>query len=196
MEVARRFRALESRGKRARIIATTALSTVADREACLAAGMDAFLTKPITPQKLLGVLARSEGATAQTPEGEQALGRVPGLDLGMILHLADGSAGSLERELERYLVSLDEALACVCAAQAAGSRSAVASAAHRVLSLARMVGAASLSGAAADLQDYAAAFTNSELAGEIGTLGERVRALRDELESLAQGTSLSSSRGA
>jgi signal transduction histidine kinase/ActR/RegA family two-component response regulator/HPt (histidine-containing phosphotransfer) domain-containing protein len=196
MEVARRFRASEAPGTRTLIIATTALSTAGDRSACLAVGMDAFITKPITPEKLLSALAGLE-VIVQAPAG--GLPRVtpggcpPGLDLGMIMHLTDGSAGSLERELEKYLRSLDEAMGGVDAAHASGSRPAVASAAHRVLSLARMIGANALSETAADVQDYAAAFTDSELAGEIDLLGERAKALRDELESLAQGSSLNSS---
>ena len=91
---------------------------------------------------------------------------------------------------------LAEALAGVEGAHASGSRTAVASAAHRVLSLARMVGAQSLSSTAADVQDYAGAFTDAELAEEIAALGERGRAVRDDLESLARESPLSSSRGA
>jgi CheY-like chemotaxis protein len=198
-EVARRFRLLESRGEHARIIATTALSSSGDRDACLAAGMDAFLTKPITPQKLLGILSAPGGAAAAQQalaSDDSAKAPAPGVDLGMIAHLADGSAGSFGRELEKYFLALGQALAGVAAAHASGSRAAVATAAHRVLSLARMVGADSLSATAADVQDFANAFTDAELADEIETLGERGRALRDDLESLALELPLSSSRDA
>ena len=40
------------------LVALTANATEADREACLAAGMDAFLAKPIEPEALHAVLAR------------------------------------------------------------------------------------------------------------------------------------------
>jgi CheY-like chemotaxis protein len=194
MEVARRHRAAESPGTRTLIIATTALSTAADRATCIEAGMDAFISKPITPGKLRAVLSELSG---NAPAGEAPAGPVlttqAGIDLGMIVHLTDGTAASLEREIEKYVYSLNEAVREVRAAHAADTRPAISSAAHRVLSLARMVGAQSLAESAADLQDFAAAFTESELAGEVDTLATRSAQLREELESLSEGSSLSSS---
>jgi CheY-like chemotaxis protein len=50
-----------------RIVALTAAAMVEDRQACLAAGMDAFLTKPVRPEALLEILqttpARGEAPT-------------------------------------------------------------------------------------------------------------------------------------
>jgi len=50
-----------------RIVALTAAAMVEDRQACLAAGMDAFLTKPVRPEALLEILqttpARREAPT-------------------------------------------------------------------------------------------------------------------------------------
>jgi signal transduction histidine kinase/DNA-binding response OmpR family regulator len=196
-EVARRFRAAEAAGARAFIVATTALSTAADRAACLASGMDAFVTKPITPQKLRAVLsdlcgnaAQLEGATVREPK----TGHAPGINLAMIFHLSDGSPASRERELEKFVTSLDEALRGVTNAHASGPRTAVVSAAHRVLSLARMVGAEGLAATAADIQDYAVAFTDAELGHEVAALGIRADELRAELEALEARSSLNPSR--
>jgi CheY-like chemotaxis protein len=62
-EATRRLRAAEAeRGSgRTRIIALTANASAEDRDACLAAGMDGFVTKPLDRDKLAEVLA---GATA------------------------------------------------------------------------------------------------------------------------------------
>ena len=59
IEAARRIRAAEaeSGGSRTPIIALTANTQDEDREACLAAGMDGFLTKPLDREHLAGVLA-------------------------------------------------------------------------------------------------------------------------------------------
>jgi CheY-like chemotaxis protein/two-component sensor histidine kinase len=179
IEVVRRFRASEARRCRTLVVATTALSTVAERDACIAAGMDAFMTKPITPEKLRAVLVAFSGCGAPIAArpGPQAP-EIAGFSLELILRLTDGSAASLGRELARYAASLDEAVRAVEGAHASGSRAAASSAAHRVLSLARIVGAEALSQCAGDIQDCAGAYSDAELAKEVATLGMRARDLK------------------
>jgi CheY-like chemotaxis protein len=58
LEATRRIRALEEKsGTRTPIVALTANALPEHREACLAAGMDAFLTKPLDREKLASALA-------------------------------------------------------------------------------------------------------------------------------------------
>jgi signal transduction histidine kinase/CheY-like chemotaxis protein len=183
IEVARRLRACEGAPGRTFVVATTALSTAADRDACMAAGMDAFMVKPITPEKLRAVLSAFNRPGPRpgrelSPSGSAQ--DIAGLRLELLLHLTDGSAASLGRELARYSASLDEAVRGLCAAHASDSRPAVSSAAHRVLSLARMVGADALSASAADMQEFAQAYTDAELAREVERLGR----LAGDLKSL------------
>ena len=104
---------------------------------------------------------------SSAPPGDAPLrGADGGLDFGVMRQLADGSRAGLERELSRFAASLAEAAQGIGRARAGGSRAAVASAAHRVLSHARLVGALALSAAAADLQEFAAAYSDPDLAGE------------------------------
>jgi sigma-B regulation protein RsbU (phosphoserine phosphatase) len=56
IEATRRLRAMEPPGTRVPIIANTARATGDDRARCLAAGMDAFLAKPLDAERLLGSL--------------------------------------------------------------------------------------------------------------------------------------------
>ncbi len=74
-ELARRLRALTA-DARVFLIAVTAYTTVEKRTECLAAGMDAFLGKPITEVRLREVLAElvpQLSATRQTPEHAMAV---------------------------------------------------------------------------------------------------------------------------
>jgi CheY-like chemotaxis protein len=57
IEATRRIRATEAEGQRIPIIALTADALSQDRDACLAAGMDGFLTKPLDRERLADVLA-------------------------------------------------------------------------------------------------------------------------------------------
>jgi len=66
IEATRRIRAAEqaATGARTPIVALTANAFSDDREACLAAGMDAFLTKPLDRERLAELLAQGRGALA------------------------------------------------------------------------------------------------------------------------------------
>ena len=58
IEATRRIRTLEAGcTMRTPILALTANAFAEDREACLAAGMDGFLTKPLDRDRLFGALA-------------------------------------------------------------------------------------------------------------------------------------------
>jgi CheY-like chemotaxis protein len=59
LEATRRIRAIEAEhnGMRTPIIALTANVSTEDRDACLAAGMDGFLVKPLDRERLAATLA-------------------------------------------------------------------------------------------------------------------------------------------
>ncbi|HEY1793039.1 MAG TPA: ATP-binding protein [Opitutaceae bacterium] len=188
IEVARRLRGMESGGRRALVVATTALTTAADRQRCLEAGMDVFLAKPITPEKLKAAL----GLAINAPE---AAGRTRGpFSLDLIRHLAGDESGAVAREVAKFMAALDDALRGLGTARASGSRAAVASAAHRILSLARMIGDDAMASAAADLQEYAAVYSEIELGEELAGLSRQAGELTLALARLSSSTHLSPSR--
>ena len=68
LEAARRIAAEPPRGRRPRIIAITANALRGDRDACLAAGMEDYLSKPILLDDLRATLLRAEPIHAAAGE--------------------------------------------------------------------------------------------------------------------------------
>lgn len=69
-EAARQIRKSEASGKRIPIIAMTANAMAGDREACLASGMDGYLSKPIRSEELYREIERFSEKTSDPPESE------------------------------------------------------------------------------------------------------------------------------
>jgi DNA-binding response OmpR family regulator len=69
-----------SLGQHTPIVAMTAHAMKGDRELCLAAGMDGYLSKPIRQQDVVAVLRQVlAGPTTSPPETEDSIGRATGL---------------------------------------------------------------------------------------------------------------------
>ena len=72
LEAARTIREFEAgTGRRTRIVAVTAHAMKGDRENCLAAGMDGYLSKPVDKQTLFSVVEQTAPPVAPAPPSEQ-----------------------------------------------------------------------------------------------------------------------------
>jgi CheY-like chemotaxis protein len=78
LEATRRIRAAIPPGRQPRIVAMTANVLQVDRDRCLAAGMDDFVSKPVRVEEMRAALSRNLPAAAPAPEREAgALGAAP-----------------------------------------------------------------------------------------------------------------------
>ena len=178
-EVARRMRALEADGPRAILLAVTAYCTTEDRALCLNAGMDAFLGKPLTPEKLRRVLTaagRRHLAAASMHVPPSAMAK--GVDVSLLEYIADGTDQGLRHQIELFLAALEIAEAELNASALGGDPVALSRAAHGVLSQARLVGNSALATAAAELEQAARAGDDQTVADYLPRVRHQIKHLR------------------
>ena len=155
------------------IIAMTAHALKGDREKCLEAGMDGFVSKPIHPESLFEELSKHKISTPE-PARTEPVGPVPAPRIGVIdgpdlLNRVGGDAELLTELLSVFRVDCRLQLHVLHEAIAAGEAEAVERRAH------------CLKGTLANL----AAVRGRELAGELEQMG-RSRSLEGAAEKSAE----------
>jgi two-component system sensor histidine kinase/response regulator len=159
LEATRRLRARE-RGavRRQAVVAMTALVMKGDRERCLEAGMDGYMSKPIRTQELDEILDRYSGtASAVTVVAKPEETSPSCVLIEELMDRIGGDRGFLMELLELFRADYPEQIAKAREAVARGDATALQHVAH------------SLKGALRNL----AAPTASRLADEIGQMSER-----------------------
>jgi CheY-like chemotaxis protein len=162
-EVARRMREMETDGSHAVLLAVTAYCTAEDRALCLESGMDAFVGKPLTPEKLRRTLLDAgrrliSSAPAQmAPTPPPVVSPSRQLDWSLFQYLSDGTPESFEAQVRRFLAELRDAETDLCDAHRADDHKRIRTAVHRLIGHATTIGDAALETACQDLQTAARA---------------------------------------
>jgi two-component system sensor histidine kinase/response regulator len=191
LEATRRIRAAHGAGQTPhapRIIALTAYATEDDRQACLDAGMDAYLTKPMRGPVLQRTLQRLvAGEAAVTMPDEEPRRARPGdtvsdtvradapdvediLDPAEILLRCNQNGDLGARMLQLFADSLPAELEALEAAAAAGDTDALGRIAHKMRGAAATLAAVRLAGAITGIElflKYGDGGPLSELLGDV-----------------------------
>jgi two-component system, sensor histidine kinase and response regulator len=153
-QATRMIRQLEaSRGGHIPIIAMTASAMMADRNACLAAGMDDYISKPVHTEALRQVLEdwlMRAGPPAESPP-------LPVLDAHVVVGLrelqSDDGPDVLQPLIELFLHNTPERLASLEAAIAAGDGRALEQVAHNIKGSSASFGASRLAALCQPLEE-------------------------------------------
>lgn len=174
------------------IVAVTAHAFTQHREACLEAGMNAYITKPIRSQELRGVLERFLGlalkASSSAPDHSAKIDisrdfeQRPLYVASVLLEKLGGEPAYVKEVLDLWFEDAPKRIDALLQASTSGDFIAVQQAAHTLKGGAANVGAERLR-RIAEIIDFAARDQNLTPAKELGpTLLQELQAVKDHVQ--------------
>ena len=180
-------------GRRTPIVALTAHTMAADRDRCLAAGMDAFVAKPLRPVTLLAAIdtlvppGAAAGATAVPAPPSAPSSRAEAderVDLASLLDAFGHDRPLIDETIAVFLADLPALRAALAAAVAAGEAGAIARAAHSLKGAVGLFSTGAAYQAARALEEEARAGVVTGAASHSDTLARTLAGLAEALRSL------------
>lgn len=170
--------------KRPIIVGISGNSTEEDEQRCLAAGMDAFLAKPVRAAELfslLAALARREAAPA-SEQTDSAAPDSPGENFAESLSRATGGNETIARSVVKiFLSDSPKKLALLRRAVSTKDAGTLATVAHSLKGSLALIGAQKAAGTARNLQAMGRLGNLSGAAAEFGVLESEFEELRLKL---------------
>ena len=122
-------------GRRIPIVALTARAMAGDREQCLAAGMDAYVSKPVRPEELFSAIEAITGSrapAAASPAAPAPAPKVGSVDYSVLLAGFGGRGDLVKKVIDVFLIDAPIMLSRLNQAAGTSNAADLAAAAHAI----------------------------------------------------------------